>query len=440
MHESPYVLSNWVQGDGFYGRGELCRALSTTPDRCVYLAGTRRIGKTSLLLRLASELQPHAIYCDLMRAAGADSLDEARLVTLMRRQLAAQAAESPALQESRPAWDQSSASLCGWLEEASWHWEQQGLTITLLWDEAELLRRLPNSTLMPLRAILQHGPGLRVILAASKGLADLNDRWRGDYVSPFLFGFRTYYLASLTDAEAAELIQQRGRIEAAPSTIEAIRAWTGNHPFLLQYLCDTLYGDGRLRHPDERDLVVDTALADLLRIDVSYLSPGEHAILSALVARGPLDQAALAVQVRLADDVAHSFAVGLRQLGLIRARPDGCWEIGNAFLAQWLRTQHLHVAPTLTDRASLEVIDPAGQRQVREQLGASSAAVPGAALSERERAVLRLVAAGMTNPEIARELSIALDTVKAHLKHVASKLDASNRAQAVARAKELGLI
>ncbi len=46
----------------------------------------------------------------------------------------------------------------------------------------------------------------------------------------------------------------------------------------------------------------------------------------------------------------------------------------------------------------------------------------------------------MTNQEIARELTIALDTVKAHLKHISSKLGAQNRAQAVARAKELGVI
>ena len=54
--------------------------------------------------------------------------------------------------------------------------------------------------------------------------------------------------------------------------------------------------------------------------------------------------------------------------------------------------------------------------------------------------MLRLVAAGMSNPEIARELTIAIDTVKAHLKHIAVKLEAASRAQAVARAKELGLL
>jgi LuxR family maltose regulon positive regulatory protein len=61
-------------------------------------------------------------------------------------------------------------------------------------------------------------------------------------------------------------------------------------------------------------------------------------------------------------------------------------------------------------------------------------------LSERELQVLRLMAEGLTNKEIAARLIIALGTVKAHIHHISSKLGAQNRAHAVARAKELGLL
>jgi LuxR family maltose regulon positive regulatory protein len=61
-------------------------------------------------------------------------------------------------------------------------------------------------------------------------------------------------------------------------------------------------------------------------------------------------------------------------------------------------------------------------------------------LSERERQVLRLLAEGLTNEQIARRLVIALGTVKAHIHNIAGKLDAQNRAHAVARAQELGLL
>jgi LuxR family transcriptional regulator, maltose regulon positive regulatory protein len=61
-------------------------------------------------------------------------------------------------------------------------------------------------------------------------------------------------------------------------------------------------------------------------------------------------------------------------------------------------------------------------------------------LSERELEVLRLVAAGRPNREIAGELYVAVDTVKKHLTHIFAKLGASNRTEATARARDLGLL
>jgi LuxR family maltose regulon positive regulatory protein len=64
----------------------------------------------------------------------------------------------------------------------------------------------------------------------------------------------------------------------------------------------------------------------------------------------------------------------------------------------------------------------------------------GEELSERELVILRLLAAGLTKPEIARELYIAYNTVKTHTRTIYRKLDASTREDAVARARELKLI
>jgi LuxR family maltose regulon positive regulatory protein len=61
-------------------------------------------------------------------------------------------------------------------------------------------------------------------------------------------------------------------------------------------------------------------------------------------------------------------------------------------------------------------------------------------LSARELEVLGLLAAGRTNREIAEELVVALDTVKKHVSHVLDKLGAGNRTEAVARARQLGLL
>jgi LuxR family maltose regulon positive regulatory protein len=61
-------------------------------------------------------------------------------------------------------------------------------------------------------------------------------------------------------------------------------------------------------------------------------------------------------------------------------------------------------------------------------------------LSERELEVLRLIAAGLSNRQIADELWLALGTVKKHTNNIYGKLSVRNRVQAIMRARELGLL
>jgi LuxR family maltose regulon positive regulatory protein len=62
------------------------------------------------------------------------------------------------------------------------------------------------------------------------------------------------------------------------------------------------------------------------------------------------------------------------------------------------------------------------------------------ALTERESEVLALLIAGKQNREIADALVVTVDTVKKHITHILDKLGATNRTEAVARARALGLI
>jgi LuxR family maltose regulon positive regulatory protein len=61
-------------------------------------------------------------------------------------------------------------------------------------------------------------------------------------------------------------------------------------------------------------------------------------------------------------------------------------------------------------------------------------------LSQREMEVLGLIAAGLTNREIAERLFVATGTVKRHINNIYGKLQVRHRTEAVARARELGLI
>jgi ATP/maltotriose-dependent transcriptional regulator MalT len=61
-------------------------------------------------------------------------------------------------------------------------------------------------------------------------------------------------------------------------------------------------------------------------------------------------------------------------------------------------------------------------------------------LTERETEVFKLLASGRTNREIAADLYVTVGTIKAHTSNIYAKLQARNRAEALARARELGLL
>jgi len=82
------------------------------------------------------------------------------------------------------------------------------------------------------------------------------------------------------------------------------------------------------------------------------------------------------------------------------------------------------------------------QQEGRNLEGASGGGVAGLIepLSERELEILHLLAAGCTNREIGEQLYISLSTVKGHISNISGKLLAKNRTEAVARARQMGVL
>ena len=97
------------------------------------------------------------------------------------------------------------------------------------------------------------------------------------------------------------------------------------------------------------------------------------------------------------------------------------------------------VAPGFVD-GLLTAFGVAKSEPTEQALPATQPAPLVERLTERELDVLRLMAADLLAPDIARELVIAVSTVRSHIKSIYRKLDVHSRYEAVERARALNLL
>lgn len=125
---------------------------------------------------------------------------------------------------------------------------------------------------------------------------------------------------------------------------------------------------------------------------------------------------------------------------LARAEPQGCIRIfvdEGASMARLLTAMQDTGGPMHDYVHALLVACGAQPEALPSSLHAQSLAEP---LSQRELEVLRLVSQGLSNRAIGARLVLALDTVKGHNRRIYDKLQVQRRTEAVARARELGLL
>jgi DNA-binding NarL/FixJ family response regulator len=112
----------------------------------------------------------------------------------------------------------------------------------------------------------------------------------------------------------------------------------------------------------------------------------------------------------------------------------------SGFLLKRSRPAELLDAVRLVARGDSLVFPAAIRRLAAAYAGDPAGRLPGVRLTARERDVLRLMAAGRTNGEIAVELVIGAETVKTHVGNVLTKLGCRDRTQAVIAAYESGFV
>ena len=124
----------------------------------------------------------------------------------------------------------------------------------------------------------------------------------------------------------------------------------------------------------------------------------------------------------------HPLATVHARMG--ESRFNAAWESGRALTLDQAIEQARGLASSLPRKSDSQILT-ASRDKKQTLIGA---------LNERELEVLRLIAEGLSNQEIAGRLVIALSTVKWHINNLFGKLGVRSRTQAVAQARELGLL
>ncbi len=111
----------------------------------------------------------------------------------------------------------------------------------------------------------------------------------------------------------------------------------------------------------------------------------------------------------------------------------------SGFVLKRARPEEL-VAAVRTVCAGDSLLYPSALRRMAARHAVTGSRLRDTGLTERERQVLRLMAAGLSNAEIAGELFLGVETVKTYVGNVLAKLGARDRTQAVIAAYESGFV
>ncbi len=340
MSTTPYVVGQWVRGEKFYGRDDLIDEVLRGNRNCLWILGTRRIGKTSLLKQveyLASrspELGYFTLFWDFQGAEDPQDLHEGFSESLWD---ATERLEEQGIDLDKVEADDLFRSMTRLRHEL----RPRKLKLLLLCDEVEELVNLNRKEprfLRRLRRGMQSSEDIRTVMASKIKLWELADE-KAD-TDPFLLGFTPpLYIHSLADEEARALIRQvhlpdgdRPRIN--DETMEVIRAHCNNHPYLIQLLCERFLDIDSLERAIE-EIASDSMVSHFFAVDFEMLTEAERNIIRIIGDRR--SSTSKSIQARLSMDPAslggslHS----LEHLGYLRRDAEDRLVLANYFFKRW---------------------------------------------------------------------------------------------------------
>lgn len=335
--KNPFIAGNWVRGEAFFGRREILGEILDGSHNYLWITGTRRMGKTSLLKQielLASGEDYRSRYAGLfwnMQGAG----DLEGLTESLRESI--EDAEERFAPLGIAVDELEAKSLVEILRALLKNARQHGRTLLLLCDECEELIAVEkqNPEVLPrLRRIFQQGENIRTVICATKRLMRLEESATPE-TSPFLHGFiPPLYLGCFADDDARTLIR-RGRFDE--TTAASILEHTSRHPYLVQLLCKRLFESGDLEAVI-RDVGNDEMVSHFFAVDFDYLDSNEKLIIWFVLNQVQITSGELAHKTAIRQENLAKSLHSLIQLGYLRRDGEQIC-IANYFFEKWLRRE-----------------------------------------------------------------------------------------------------
>jgi predicted Ser/Thr protein kinase len=384
---NPFVVGQWVRGEKFFGREAIIAELLTGPRQAVWVAGLRRMGKTSLLREIERRVlqNPNSFYLPLYWDLEGATNDET-----LRESLLAALDEAPSGPTAEHAWEKLSTPEI--LRRIQKEIKQRRKALLLLCDEAEALLALAQHDphlLARLRRVMQASENVRCILTATRRLIRLETLDAAE-TSPFLHGFvPPVYLSPLNETEAQPLLAQAG---FTANLQKALQELTGGHPFLLQVMAkQTLeLGSvdaalGSMKH--------DESLQNFFVVDYNSLQPVEKSLLRRCA------EGKISAVTGMTGTIERMARQTLLALGLILEHDD-MLRLRSPLFNAWLGTIKEEGSPKATTTTDLRPGDRIGSYEILHEIARGGM---GIVYCARDIHLQRLAAIKLLNPEMLHD-------------------------------------
>ena len=418
MPLAPYVVGQWVRGSTFYGRAALLQEILHGHRNCVWLLGTRRIGKTSILKQLelltsqTPELGFFPLFWDFQGAEEPDDLHESFEESLLD---AFDRLDELGIDPDRVEADDLFSSLSRLRREL----RSRDRALLLLGDEVEELVTIHAKQprfLRRLRRAMQSAENIRTVLASKIKLWELADEETS--TSPFLHGFTPpLFVYGLEDEEARGLVRQDqlpadARPQLSEAVVEEIRSRCSNHPYLMQVLGERFSELGNLADAVEQ-IANDPMVSHFFSVDFEMLTESERDVIRLIGTGREVSSASIRQGLALDDVRLRGVLLRLEHLGFISRVKGGGFVLANSFFKRWFselptlqrmrREDHeptlrpATASPAPSSRTSRRVSD---RYELDESLGRGAT---GEVFRARDTLLNTTIAVKVLNPEYCAE-------------------------------------